>query len=85
MSTADEEVRRMATTENVLDMMEDVDSPVVTAPEVAEEFDITQQAAYEKLRRLNSTGEIKRKKVGAKAVVWFLDRNYSLPINSSET
>ncbi|RLM88664.1 ArsR family transcriptional regulator [Halobellus sp. Atlit-38R] len=49
--------------------------PVLTAPEVAEELDITQQAAHKKLQAAHKEGEIRRKKVGASAVVWWTDES----------
>lgn len=48
------------------------DDPVLTAVEVAEELDITQQAAHARLTRAHERGELNRKKTGARAVVWWL-------------
>lgn len=46
--------------------------PVLTAVEVADELGITQQAAHARLVRAHERGEIKRKKTGARSVVWWL-------------
>lgn len=48
------------------------DDPVLTAVEVADELGITQQAAHARLARAHERGEIKRKKTGARSVVWWL-------------
>lgn len=47
------------------------DDPVLTAVEVAEELDISQQAAHARLSKAHERGEIKRKKTGSRAVVWW--------------
>ena len=48
------------------------DDPVLTAVEVAESLEITQQAAYSKLVKAHKHGIIERKKTGSRAVVWWL-------------
>ena len=45
----------------------------VTVGEVADELDVTPQAALQRLDELNERGEVVKKKVGARAVVWWLD------------
>jgi len=47
------------------------DDPVLTAPEVAAELEITQQAAYRRLKRANDRGYVERKKTGSRSVVWW--------------
>lgn len=46
--------------------------PVLTAPELAELVGVTQQAAHDKLEAMRDRGLVRKKKVGAKAVVWWL-------------
>lgn len=46
--------------------------PILTAIEVAEELNISQQAAHAKLSDANQEGWVSRKKVGSRAVVWWL-------------
>lgn len=75
----------MATTENVMELFERSSDPVLTTMEVANEFDISQQAAYEKLSNLVEDAEIERKKVGARGLVWYIDDDYSLSSISSST
>lgn len=48
------------------------DDPVLTAVEVAGELGITQQAAHARLQKAHDRGEVKRKKTGARAVVWWV-------------
>jgi len=49
------------------------DAPIVSAPEVAEALEISQQAAYARLRTAAEDGWVKRKKIGAAAVAWWAD------------
>jgi prophage antirepressor-like protein len=46
--------------------------PVLTAVDVAEELGITQQAAHARLSSAHRREEVDRKKVGARAVVWWV-------------
>lgn len=42
-----------------------------TTKEVAEELDIVRRTAYNKLQELHEQGELKKKDVGARGVVWW--------------
>jgi len=55
----------------LLSVFEDTDDPVLTAVEVGERLGITQQAAHSRLSRAHKRGEVERKKVGSRAVVWW--------------
>jgi len=46
--------------------------PVMTAVELAEEVDVSQQAAYNRLADLEGRNLVKGKKVGARSKVWWL-------------
>ena len=46
--------------------------PVLTATEVADQLGITQQGAHHKLQRAHERGAVEKKKVGARAVVWWV-------------
>jgi len=56
------------------EVFENSDDPVLTAVEVAEQLEITQQAAHAKLTKANESGWVDRKKVGSRAVVWWVER-----------
>lgn len=56
----------------------DADDPVLSAVEVAKQLGITQQAAHSKLAAAADRGEMNRKKVGARAVVWW-PKNQEFP------
>lgn len=58
------------TLDNVLEVFEQVDLPVVTASEVAEQLECARPTAYTKLEQLVEQGEVYKKKVGARAVVY---------------
>jgi predicted ArsR family transcriptional regulator len=47
------------------------EEPVVTASEIAEEFDVTPKAARYRLNQLAEQGRIRGKTVGASAKVWY--------------
>jgi len=71
-------MRHMSTTasgsvdEDLKKVFREADDPVLSAVEVAEELDVTQQAAHKRLSNAHDYGNIKRKTVGARAVVWWL-------------
>jgi predicted nucleotidyltransferase len=65
------------TPEKVLDALESIAAPVATAAEVGEEIGCTGQAARKKLNQLHETGDVERKSVGARAVVWWLPESDS--------
>lgn len=56
------------TLEDVLAMFND---EPLSASDVADEFDISNRAALNKLEELKERGEIQRKNVGSRAVVWW--------------
>lgn len=63
--------------DRVLELFRRADYPVLTSTDVAQAFDISQQAAYKRLRKLHERGEIKRREAGANAVVWWIpERDY---------
>lgn len=46
--------------------------PVVTSTELGDRLDVTQQSAHSKLQSLEEKGFVRKRKVGSKAVVWWL-------------
>jgi response regulator of citrate/malate metabolism len=58
------------TLDQVLSVFAEVEIPVLTASEVAEELDCSRPSAYNKLETLTENGELHKKKVGARAVVY---------------
>jgi len=58
------------TLNSVLEVFEEADLPVLTASEVAEELGCSRPAAYNKLEELTEQGDIHKKQVGARAVVY---------------
>lgn len=69
--------------DEVLQAFEDADEPVLTAPMIAEKFDITQQAAHRKLSQMNEDGYLNRMKVGGRAVVWWVPTDQACPASSA--
>lgn len=55
---------------DVLAVFREADLPVLTSKEVAEEMGIARQTAYNKLEELVEQGDLHKKKVGARAVVY---------------
>jgi response regulator of citrate/malate metabolism len=60
------------TLDNVMSVFDRVEVPVLTASEVADELDCSRPSAYNKLEDLVERGELHKKKVGARAVVYIL-------------
>ena len=58
------------TLESVMSVFENTDLPVLTASEIADELDCSRPSAYNKLEELVDRGELHKKKVGARAVVY---------------
>ena len=58
------------TLEQVLNVFQKADLPVLTASEVAEKIDCSRASAYNKLETLVEQEEVQKKKVGARAVVY---------------
>ncbi|MCH7661229.1 MAG: helix-turn-helix transcriptional regulator [Euryarchaeota archaeon] len=59
------------TLEDVRNVLVNADEPL-TATEIGETLDITNRAALNKLDELRESDDVKRKRVGASAVVWWL-------------
>jgi len=57
----------------ILNTFAETDEPVLTAVEIADRFDVTRAAANERLKALLAEGELQRKTVGSRAVVWWCD------------
>lgn len=58
------------THDSVKGVFEQAEIPVLTASEVADELDCSRPSAYNKLEDLVEQGELHKKKVGARAVVY---------------
>jgi len=69
---------------DVIDAVEAVGEPVVTLGEVADEIGRSKGAVGTRLKELHQQGRINRKKVGAKAVVWWLPENTKKIKNGEE-
>lgn len=63
---------------HVLAVMRAAETPVVTASDVADELDCTPEAVTSKLKQLQDHGRVDRRKVGARAVVWWPTERSSL-------
>lgn len=46
--------------------------PVLTATEVADELDVSQQAAHKKLKALQDSGFLRSKKTGSRSRAWWI-------------
>jgi len=57
---------------NLREIFNCTSEPVLTAVEVAERLGVSQQAAHAKLSKANEAGWVHRKKVGSRAVVWWI-------------
>lgn len=64
--------RRRVPDEEILKFFVDSRRPFQTAKDVAKEFDMERQSAHRRLQALHEEGRMKKEKVGAHAVVWWL-------------
>jgi len=60
--------------DEVMEFVQEYPDPVVTANEVADQFDVTSRAARYRLDQLSEEGLLTGKKVGASAKIWFPTR-----------
>ena len=58
--------------ESIKDLCRQLPGGIVTTTDVREAFGISQQAVWYRLTKLEERGEMKRKKVGAKANIWWV-------------
>lgn len=72
MSTKTGNDTREMSYDSIIEFVRDHEEPVVTAGDVAQEFDVTNGAANYRLKRLKERGEVAEKEVGASAKVWYL-------------
>jgi hypothetical protein len=76
MSVEASDGRQHVMTEDILRFIGESDCPVVTSGKLADEFDFTQQAAYERLQKLHEQDILGKMKVGGRAVVWWINDDY---------
>jgi predicted ArsR family transcriptional regulator len=60
------------TPDRVLEVLREVDDPVLTAKEVGERLGCTSEAARRQLHDLREDGKVESKQVGARAIVWWI-------------
>ncbi|MBX0326073.1 hypothetical protein EGH21_23990 [Halomicroarcula sp. F13] len=72
MTTNSNSDRPVVSDETILQFVRTHDDPCVTAGEVAEEFNITNEAANYRLMKLCDREEIAEKRVGSSAKVWYI-------------
>lgn len=59
-----------ATLEDVLKLFDEIEGPVITSSDIAERFDITTEAARQKLTRLVDRGDLEKRKSGRTTLYW---------------
>lgn len=69
------------TPERVLEIMRETDAPVATAREIADVIGCTPEAVRQKLELLHEQERVERRKVGSRAVVWWLTDGQSLDVD----
>lgn len=58
--------------EDVIAVLEEAETPVLSTTLVSEELPVTRQAVYYRLQGLCENGRVGRMKVGARAIVWWV-------------
>jgi len=59
------------TDDELLEVFRMTSDPVLTTAEIAENFDITHRGIRDRLEKLEQQGDLKSKKAGARALVWW--------------
>ena len=59
------------TTDDVLEVLDSSDDPVLTAKEVGELLGCSSEAARQRLHELQEEGDVKSKRVGARALIFW--------------
>lgn len=65
--------RPVVTDSRLIDVIEASDDKAVTTKEVAEKVEIGRAGTYERLVQLAEDGVIRKKEVGSRAVVWWVE------------
>ena len=60
--------------QEILKLFDATNEPFLTAPEIAEEFEVTRQAVTYRLKRMHGDGLVERKEAGASSVGWWAKR-----------
>ena len=69
------------TPERVLAVLLDADAPVLTAGDIADELECTPEAVTKKIKFLQDHGRVARRRVAARAVVWWPTEQSPLETN----
>ena len=63
----------MITEHDLREKIEAKTDPFVTARDISDEMGVARQTAYKHLQRLHERDDLKKRKVGSSAVIWWLD------------
>jgi len=66
------ETGRKLMTDEIVDRVREMQEPVFTAVEIADETGVSRPTVHKRLREMEKCGEIERKEVGSRAVVFWL-------------
>lgn len=66
----------------LLEIIDEHPDRAVTAGEVAEQTDLTRQGVLKRLNEFADHDEVRKKKVGGRAVVWWVESGYERAISS---
>lgn len=69
---SDGEFDSKITDKEVLEVLNNAETPVLTAGLIAERLPVTSKAVYYRLQKLHDEGHVGKLKVGARGVVWWV-------------
>lgn len=72
MAAKDTKKYKKVTSESILEFVRAHKEPVVTAGEIADEFDMTNNGVNYRLQQLEDDGKLVSKRAGSSAKVWYL-------------
>jgi len=68
--------QRQLMCDEIVEVMENHSEPFMTLGEIADQVDVTKGTVHRRIQEMVNAGDVRKKKVGAKAVIWWLPRRY---------
>lgn len=65
--------KETVTVEDILSLFEEVNGPVITSRDIADQYDCTTEAARQKLRRAYDQGHVDRRKIAGTTIYWAIN------------
>lgn len=78
--------RQKVSDKEIINILRNHDDPVLSTGEITEELPIGQRATYNRLQSLSDAGQVVKKKIGARGVIWWpSDLEYTYQSTGQQT